>query len=273
MKKALTYEWITIHTKRGTTYERRQRKKVKETTNTPANNKAERLKEWKNKDSLAGLKDALAVSLKYNRNYYDSRGNAIYIPTEYQDIIEEIHHSKNNDSTFTNFLTGNESDIEKQKKTKLIGLIKLKDKLFAQELTKKKQFHDESVNNPEHIKTNINNFLGAINEKRSSVNDILWVLGYIRKMIDGNIDPTIELTFDGKVQKKTLSEILLRLEKAKESDASKARANTGISNITVSDLDDYDGEDFTNHDFVMTQNTHNDIVNKVNKKLEKMKKG
>jgi hypothetical protein len=270
ISKALTYEWITVHTKKGVIYQRRQRKKVQESTHTPEHNKAERLKEWQNRDSLAGLKDHLAQAIKYNRNYYNNQGNPIYVPDRYKDIVEEIHHSKNNSSTFTNFMTGNETDLEKQKKTRLIGLIKLKDKLFAQELKKKQDFNDKFVNNPETIKRNINSFLGAIHKGRSGVADMLYALNYTRDRIDSSIDPTIQLTYEGKTQEKSLDEVITRLKKSSES--KDTRTNTGIESLKIKDLDNYEPEDFVKQEMKMDPALHSDIVNRINRRFEKLKK-
>jgi hypothetical protein len=270
LNKALTAEWITITTKKGITYQRRQRKKVEESTHTPIHSKAERMEEWKNKPSLSRLKDTLVHTIKYNRNYYDNQGNPVYVPDRYKDIVEEIHNSKNNSNTFTNLMTGNETDLEKQKKNRLIGLIKLKDKLFQQEIEKQKKFFEEHANNPGIIKRNIKSFLSTIHKGRSGVNDMLYALNYARTRIDSHIDPTVELTYDGKKQEKTLDEVIERLKKSAET--KDARANTGIEALEIKDLENYDDEDFLRQDLEMTPTMHADIINKINKRFENLKK-
>jgi hypothetical protein len=268
LNKANTFEWITIHTKAGVTYQRRQRKKVQENEQTNSQDKKERLSEWKNKDSLAGLKDRLATSIKYNRNYYDSNGNPIYVPPQYIDIVEEIHHSKNNDSTFTNLMTGNKTDLEKQKKQRLIGLVKLKDKLFQQELEKKRQFFNTTQNDPAITRRNIKSFLDTIHEKRSSVSDMVYALKYARARIDSSIDPTIEITFGGKKQEKTLDEVLERLNKTVDK-----RANTGIQKLEILHLDLYTADDYNQVEFQPTPTDHTDLVNRMNKKYAALSRG
>lgn len=270
LNKALTHEWITIATKKGITYQRRQRKKVQETSHTPQHNKAERLSEWKTRDSLANLKDQLTQAIKYNRNYYNSKGNPIYVPDRYKDIVEEIHNSKDNANTFTNFITGNETDLEKQKKNRLIGLIKLKDKLYTQELEKKKEFYEKSSNNPVIIKRNIISFFNTIHAGRSGIGDMLYALNYARTRIDPSIDPTIELKYEGKIQEKTLDEIIERLKKSSET--KDTRTNTGIQSLKIKDLENYEPEDFIKQDIEMTPTLHQEIVHKVNARFSKLSK-
>lgn len=270
-KKSNTWEWITIHTKAGITYQRRQRKRVEQNEAAPIENKAERLKEWKNKDSLAGLKDQLAVSIKYNRNYYTPNGDPLYVPSQYKDIVEEIHHSKNNDSTFTNLMTGNKTDLEMAKKKRLFGLIKLKDKLFQQEFEKKKQFFEQSQNDPAIIRRNIVSFLGTIHEGRSSVSDMLYALKYVRGRIDASIDPTLQITYQGKKQEKTLDETIIRLETANK-ETTKARQNTAIQKLEVVNLDHYEADDFVKQEYLPTPTDHADLVSRVNKKYASLKK-
>jgi len=271
LKKALTHEWITITTKKGVTYQRRQRKKIQESEHTPVHDKEERLKEWKNKVSLSALKDKLVThGIKYNKNYYDNNGDPIYIPERYRDIIEETIHSKNNANTFTNFMTGNVTDLEKQKKNRLIGLIKLKDKLYTQELEKKKEFYEKSSNDPNTIKRNIISFFKTIHEGRSGIADMLYVLNYARNRIDPSIDPTIELEYEGKTQEKTLDEIIQRLKKSSET--KDTRTNTGIQSLKIKDLENYETEDFTKQSIEMTPVLHQEIVNKVNARFSKLSK-
>jgi len=268
-KSALTYEWINIHTKNGITYQRRQRKKVRQNEQTTLASKEERLKEWKTRDSFAGLKDALANSIKYNGNYYDHYGNQIYVPPAFVDIIDEIHNSKNNVNTFSNFVSKDKTDIEKKSKNKLIGLIKLKDKIFQQEYAKKVKFFDETQNNPVIIKRNIASFLNTIHEKRSSVTDMLYALQYVRNRIVDHIDPTILVTYEGKTQEKTLDELIERLKKAKETKGA-VTSNTGIQKLEFVHLNEYDDEDFANQKYKMTATDHTDIVNRVNKHMAKI---
>ncbi|HSY77041.1 MAG TPA: hypothetical protein VK890_09310 [Bacteroidia bacterium] len=272
LQKSLTWEWITIHTKNGLTYERRQRKKVTETVAAIAHDKAEREVEWNNRVSLAGLHDKLATSIKYNHNYYDVYGDPVYVPPRYQDLAEEFHHSKNNDSTFTNQLTGDVTDLEKRKKQRLIGLVKLKDKLFQQEYAKKKEFNEASQNNPVIIKRNIKSFLSTINVGRSSVDDMYYALNYVRARIDPSIDPTIRLTIKGKKQTKTLNELVERLQQAKASKKGDTRANTGVEQLEIENIDHYDPEDFASTQWQMTPTDHADIVARVNKKYMGLKK-
>lgn len=264
LKKANTFEWIQITTKNGVTYQRRQRKKIKTTIHTPLENKQERLSEWTNKDSLASLKDKLAVAVKYNSNYYDTKGDLIYVPDRYKDIAEEIHHSKNNDSTFTNYITGNKTDIEKQKKNRLIGTIKLKDKIFQQELKKKQDFFDQTENSSDTARRNIYNFLQVIHKERSSINDMLYALKYARGKIDDSIDPTIEITYGGKKQERTLDEIIAQLEGSQKIKT----MNTGIESLKLLNLNDYDADDFTKNSFTMNQVLFNQLVEKTNKKFQ-----
>jgi hypothetical protein len=270
LKKALTHEWISITTKKGITYQRRQRKKVQESSHTPEHNKAERLMEWKTRDSLAGLKDHLIQAIKYNRNYYNSKGDPIYVPDRYKDIVEELHNSKNNANTFTNFITGNDTDLEKKKKNRLIGLIKLKDKLYTQELEKKKEFYEKSSNNPEIIKRNIKSFFNTIHEGRSGIGDMLYALNYARTRIDPSIDPTVEITYEGKKQEKTLDEVIERLKKSSET--KDTRTNTGIQALQIKDLENYEEGDFTKQTIEMTPTLHQEVINKVNARFSKLSK-
>jgi hypothetical protein len=266
LTKALTWEWVTVHKKDGKTYERRQRKKIKITEHTPENTKSQRTEEW-NKSSLsAGLKDKLVNSLKYNGNYYDTWGNPIFIPERFKDIIEENDHTKKNASTFVKFLTGAKDDLEKEKKQKLIDSIKEKDKLYNEALEIEKEKYNK-YENAKTIKTNINSYLGAVNEKRSSINDLLFALNYARKAIDADIDPTIQIKFKDKTQDKPLSEIIERLQKAKiEQPDSK---NTSIQSVGINNLDDYEDDDFIKQPFEVHVGIHKNILKYIDKKLKK----
>ena len=100
-KSILHFEWITVHKKDGTTYKRRQRKKVAESKAAENTDFNKRKEEWERSGTMAWLKDALVNATKYQGNYYNTKGERLPIPEKYRDVIESKHNSKLNASTFT----------------------------------------------------------------------------------------------------------------------------------------------------------------------------
>lgn len=235
-KSPLTYEWITITTKNGVTYERRQRKKIKNNYNSEndsdprADDLDTRTREWDFSPGAAGLKDKLAYAVKYEGHYYDSTsGNLIPVPARYRDVIESRSHSKSNARTFAKWYYSAETDEERKKKDDLINTIKRKNEIRAEELERHKRFSDKVSKNVETLQRHIAGYLDTVKQERSTISGLLWAIQATRRLIHPDIDPTVVITYQGKNQEKPLSEVQERLEAAAKT--KKPYENTGISKL------------------------------------------
>lgn len=275
IRKALTYDWIDVHKKDGSTYKRRQRKKVKEQENVRSFD--ERKKEYESSTHLAGLKDALVHSLKYNGNYYEPKsGKRIFVPDEYKDVVEERSHAKQSGASFVkDYLdragVENKEDFEKKKQQNSIGKIMVMDKHYNNYHAKVKGEFEKLASNPEHYKQVVRAHLEPVNKQNSSIAKMLGGLKAVRAAVGEHIDPTIEISYKGKKQEKTLNEILERLENQHKENKNPYE-NTGIEKLDLKNLDDYEIGDFAKKEFKLNQSTHDRIYAQIEKDLAKQQK-
>lgn len=264
-KSMLHFEWITVHKKDGTTYKRRQRKKIVESAKPENTDFEARKQEWERSGNMAWLKDALVNAVKYQGEYYNPKGERIPIPEKYRDVIESKHNSKLNASTFTKEYYGTKRDLEKEDFKSKIALIEKKNVLLERVMEKEKKFFD-SGQTEQHKKNIINHSINRITEKRNSISNLLQELKVVRSTVVETIDPTMQITFKGKTQDIQLDEFIERLEK--NSKEKNIYENTGIT-IAFKDLDSYEEDDFNKKEYTPDYKT---LYTKVDKELAKQSK-
>lgn len=264
LKSVLTKQWVQVHKKDGTVYERRQLKgdgqdEYKTEQITP-------------KDSApsALLKDALMYSIKYKGKYYDKNGKEINVPEQYKEWANTNYDTENLDK-LREFISSKEYsrlDDGKERAKKVIEKIKfneevkdIEDDIFNELYQKRIESTRKKYYNPQLYKDIIKNSLDEILSWRdgkttvsqnkniitttTSGNQIplpklLEKLGTLKRTFKEDIDINIETTKGKFVQK--LSSLINLLEKKQKEGV---KFDTRVLDIsTVKPLEEYGMDDF-----------------------------
>lgn len=272
IQKANLWQWKERTSKTGKKFQQRYRKHIEEqqvhekstkknadgTYDDPAAYEGKRTdnpdtyeareKQWINSTEFAGLKDKLAYAVLYEGDYFDLKGHKIKLPERFKDVIKNHFHAKLSVRSLTALYNNKKLSATERKAFKEIyekikkrdidyhkfnGLYQLEKVKYVNQ--KKKDLLKAST----FIKK-IEGYQNEVSKDNSSVDHLILTLNRIKRTLHTDLDPTIELTIDGKVQEIQFDDLLTRLNNTKVD----RKKNTGIEKLNIKNLTDYSLDDF-----------------------------